>query len=60
MSICPCKGCQDREILCHANCEKYIAWKQENEEIKKKRIADNTLYRHHAEVMVNQINKKRR
>ena len=27
--ICPCKGCTDREIGCHAKCSKYIKWKTE-------------------------------
>ena len=27
--ICPCKGCTDREIGCHAKCSKYIEWKTE-------------------------------
>lgn len=26
---CPCKGCTDREIGCHAKCSKYIEWKTE-------------------------------
>ena len=26
---CPCKGCEDREIGCHAKCSKYIEWKTE-------------------------------
>lgn len=25
----PCKGCADRCINCHTNCERYISWKAE-------------------------------
>jgi hypothetical protein len=25
----PCYDCQDREVGCHARCEKYIAWADE-------------------------------
>lgn len=24
---CPCKGCKDRVVGCHVDCEKYKAWK---------------------------------
>lgn len=27
----PCKECPDREIGCHGKCEKYLAWKEEND-----------------------------
>ena len=26
---CPCKGCTERKIGCHAECSKYIEWKTE-------------------------------
>lgn len=35
---CPCQGCPDREVPCHAKCEKYDAWKAERDA--KKKIAD--------------------
>lgn len=25
----PCRGCTDRAVGCHANCERYNAWKRE-------------------------------
>ena len=28
----PCMGCSDRQIGCHASCEKYKAWKQYSDE----------------------------
>lgn len=30
----PCKGCEDRTITCHSECDKYIDFKNKNEEIK--------------------------
>ena len=33
--IAPCKDCENREIGCHGNCEKYKAWKAELQEMKK-------------------------
>lgn len=30
----PCLGCGEREVGCHAKCEKYMAWR---EELKRKR-----------------------
>lgn len=29
----PCKNCSDRVVGCHAKCEKYIAWKNNYQEI---------------------------
>ncbi len=43
MSINPCKGCEDRHYLCHSTCEKYIAWKQEHDELKAKIKAEKNL-----------------
>lgn len=28
VEICPCKGCQKRYPLCHAECPKYIGWRK--------------------------------
>jgi len=33
---CPCQGCEDRNPGCHSSCEKYKAWKAENEALKAK------------------------
>lgn len=30
----PCSGCEDREILCHSNCEKYLEFRKQLEEKK--------------------------
>ena len=37
--ICPCKGCTDRKIGCHAECSKYIEWKAEWD--RRKNMIDN-------------------
>jgi hypothetical protein len=29
MADAPCYGCQDRELGCHASCEKYKAYRQD-------------------------------
>lgn len=30
-TITPCKDCAERHAGCHAECEKYAAWKKESE-----------------------------
>lgn len=35
--LSPCKGCSERFVGCHSNCEKYKEFTQENDEIRKKR-----------------------
>ena len=27
--IAPCKGCEDRIQGCHADCQRYLSWKEE-------------------------------
>ena len=34
----PCLGCKDRHEGCHGKCEKYLAFKKECEEARKKRL----------------------
>lgn len=29
---CPCRGCEERILLCHGRCERYQQWKNEYEE----------------------------
>lgn len=31
-----CKNCRDRHIGCHSECEKYLTWRKEFEERKRK------------------------
>jgi hypothetical protein len=37
----PCKDCPNRHYLCHSECEKYIEYKKQNDEIREKRLKDN-------------------
>lgn len=37
MSKSPCKDCKDRELGCHAKCDKYIAFKMDSEKEKEER-----------------------
>ena len=32
MSKPKCKGCQERQVGCHAKCESYLSWKKAHEE----------------------------
>lgn len=40
----PCKGCDRRKLLCHSVCERYKAFVNENEEVKKKKAAESDTY----------------
>lgn len=44
----PCKGCEDRQVNCHSCCEKYLTYKEESEEEKRKmrenREKNNAVY----------------
>lgn len=31
---CPCRGCEERILLCHSRCERYQTWKKDYEEAK--------------------------
>jgi len=57
---CPCKGCDNRHIACHGNCNKYVNWKEEYKnrkniiiEIKNKERMINSYF------VKSSINKKR-
>lgn len=28
----PCKGCEERRVGCHAECERFTGWKAENDQ----------------------------
>lgn len=32
----PCKGCKERAVGCHANCEKYKVYRKKKDEINEK------------------------
>lgn len=40
MSYAPCKGCGRRTVKCHAECEEYRKFQEENERIKENRKKD--------------------
>lgn len=33
--VAPCEGCEDRYILCHADCEKYKNYRAEQDKYRK-------------------------
>lgn len=47
---CPCKGCENRKIGCHADCKSYLVWSQEMheqfEQANKERRKENDLRAH--------------
>lgn len=44
----PCKECTDRELGCHGRCERYAAFREEREELIKRRAAMNDTIRNEA------------
>ena len=36
----PCKDCEERQLGCHSDCEKYLAFYQQNRQKNKKQLAD--------------------
>ena len=38
-----CKDCPDRHYLCHSDCERYLKWKQEHDELQAKIKAEKRL-----------------
>ena len=53
--ITVCKGCQDREVGCHAKCERYIRQRKESEEekihIMTQKYKENAIRQYHKEAM---------
>lgn len=43
----PCKGCEERHSLCHANCSRYAQFRAERDRINQARDRDNRVYRNH-------------
>ena len=39
MNNSPCWGCKDRNETCHSCCEKYLSYKQNNDESREKSAA---------------------
>ena len=36
----PCKNCEERQLGCHSDCEKYLTFYQQNRQKNKKQLAD--------------------
>nr|DAE63290.1 MAG TPA: hypothetical protein [Caudoviricetes sp.] len=43
----PCKNCPERHTLCHSDCVKYIAFREERDRINREKDRDNRVYRNH-------------
>ena len=54
MNNSPCWGCQDRNETCHSFCEKYLSYKQNNDENREKAAAErksrNVLRSYHVDL----------
>lgn len=54
MNNSPCRGCPDRNETCHSLCEKYLSYKQNNDENREKsaaaRRSRNVLRSYHVEL----------
>ena len=37
---CPCMGCNNRQVLCHSNCDSYKKWKEYQTEIYRREYAE--------------------
>lgn len=46
----PCKGCSDRKVGCHSDCEPYNGYKAEMERQRRLRIKQNEEVNFHIEV----------
>ena len=44
MKKAPCKDCPDRHQGCHSECEKYIAFRKERDELNELRHQENEKY----------------
>lgn len=41
----PCRGCTDRTVRCHTYCERYLAFRKEQEEVNKMKAENAELNR---------------
>ena len=51
----PCKGCEERELGCHSKCERYIAFHEFREDIRRKKEAERLLGKYKREQVSNRI-----
>ena len=40
----PCKNCEDRELGCHSECEKYLEFQEQRRSVNKKRQHDAVMH----------------
>ena len=40
----PCKDCSERSVMCHSECEKYLAFKEFRKKVSADKITQNTIY----------------
>lgn len=50
-NIKACKGCQDRKVGCHSQCEKYKELQEHYAKVRQERIRANDLLYYEKEVM---------
>jgi hypothetical protein len=43
MNTVPCRGCTDREYLCHSSCQKYLAFKDFKDKVRQRMQKENDL-----------------
>ena len=58
----PCRGCKERNLGCHANCKRYLKWRDLRDSIlqeKKKNIAVNDAYQDIRYAYVNKLKKNK-
>lgn len=40
LTICPCRGCEMRNIGCHGRCDSYSEWRDEYAKMKAQMVAE--------------------
>lgn len=40
LKICPCRGCERRDPVCHAKCGDYAEWREEYDKMKAQMAAE--------------------
>ncbi len=40
----PCKDCPERSVMCHSECDKYLAFKEYRKKVAADKIAQNAVY----------------
>lgn len=56
----PCKGCRDRQVGCHARCEGYLRFAEENRKRLEARKIENALNCHEMDGKLKNIKRNRK